>query len=134
MPLGDKEKEEIKALIDAGQPLPDKYRALVFAEPRETELIWPGKTSEVTNVVLPFQSIEQIDEPRAEAGKLIERPHLTGGYILENEWQSSPTRKSRALELTTAPREYPAKGRYKIAVKVIDNFGNDTTKVVEVVV
>ena len=34
----------------------------------------------------------------------------------------------------SAPHEYPRKGRYKIAVKVIDIFGNDTTKVVEVTV
>jgi DNA methylase len=38
----------------------------LFADPHEAELIWPGKTSEVTSVVLPFQSIEQIDEPRLE--------------------------------------------------------------------
>lgn len=58
----------------------------------------------------------------------------TGGYIFENEWQSFRTRKDRMLELTSAPHEYPKKGRYKIAVKVIDIFGNDTTKVVEVTV
>lgn len=66
--LSDEERAEVKALIDAGQPLPDKYRFRLFADAREAELIWPGKTSEVTNVVLPFQSIEQIDEPRAESG------------------------------------------------------------------
>ncbi len=58
----------------------------------------------------------------------------TGGYIFENEWQCFRTRKDRTLELTSAPHEYAAKGRYKIAVKVIDIFGNDTTKVVEVTV
>jgi adenine-specific DNA-methyltransferase len=31
-----------------------------------------------------------------------------------------------------AAHEYPVKGRYKIAVKVIDIFGKETTKVVEV--
>src|SRR5215210_6486727 len=67
MQLSDKEKEEIKALIDRGEPLPAKYRHVLFTEPHEAELIWPGKTHEVTSVVLPFQSIEQIDEPRAEA-------------------------------------------------------------------
>lgn len=66
MQLTDSEKEEIKRLLDAGEPLPDKYRFSLFREPRETELIWPGKTREVTNTVLPFQSIEQIDEPRSE--------------------------------------------------------------------
>jgi hypothetical protein len=30
------------------------------------ELVWNGKTNEVSNVVLPFQVIEQVDEPRAE--------------------------------------------------------------------
>jgi hypothetical protein len=66
MSLTDREKEQLKAMIDAGEPLPPKYRAQLFADPHEAELIWPGKTSEVTSVVLPFQSIEQIDEPRAE--------------------------------------------------------------------
>src|ERR1700680_4236806 len=66
MNLTDWEKEQLRAMIDAGQPLPSRYRAMLFAEPQETELIWPGKTAEVTNVVLPFQSIEQIDEARAE--------------------------------------------------------------------
>jgi hypothetical protein len=56
----------------------------------------------------------------------------TGNYIFENEWQSYRTRKNRALEFTSAKHEYKQKGRYKIAVKVIDIFGNDTTKVVEV--
>ncbi len=52
--------------------------------------------------------------------------------IFENEGQSCRTRKNHVLELTSAPHEYPAKGKYKVAVKVIDIFGNDTTKVVEV--
>ena len=30
------------------------------------ELVWNGKTNEVCNIVLPFQTIEQVDEPRAE--------------------------------------------------------------------
>jgi hypothetical protein len=63
------ERDEAKRLIDLGEPLPEKFRWKLFAEPRETELIWPGKTGEVTNVVLPFQTIEQIDEPRAELGE-----------------------------------------------------------------
>jgi hypothetical protein len=58
----------------------------------------------------------------------------TGGYIFENEWQSFRTRKDRMFEQTSAAHEYARKGRYKIGVKVIDIFGNDTTKVVEVTV
>jgi len=56
----------------------------------------------------------------------------TGDYIFENEWQSFRTRKNRNLELKSAYFEYPGKGRYKIAVKVVDIFGNDTMKVVDV--
>ncbi len=69
MKLTDDEKREILRLIDAGKPLPDKYRFLLFDDKREVELIWNGKTSDVTNIVLPFQVIEQVDEPRSEAAK-----------------------------------------------------------------
>ncbi|MEI7868142.1 MAG: site-specific DNA-methyltransferase [Candidatus Methylumidiphilus sp.] len=60
------EKQEILRFLEAGKPLPDKYRFLLFDEKREVELVWNGKTNEVCNVVLPFQVIEQVDEPRAE--------------------------------------------------------------------
>jgi adenine-specific DNA-methyltransferase len=59
---------------DADKPLPDKYRFLLFEDKREVELVWNGKTSEVCNLVLPFQVIEQVDEPRAESTK--ETPSL----------------------------------------------------------
>lgn len=67
MNLTPEERDLIKDLLDRGEPLPDDYRFRLFKEPREAELIWPGKTHEVTQAVLPFQSIEQIDEPRVEA-------------------------------------------------------------------
>ncbi len=58
----------------------------------------------------------------------------TGAYIFENEWQSFRTRQDRDLELTTARHTYPRPGRYTIAVKVIDIFGNDTMTLVPVTV
>ncbi|WP_281023690.1 site-specific DNA-methyltransferase [Minwuia sp. IMCC3009] len=64
--LTEQEQQEIIRFIEAGKPLPDKYRFLLFDDKREVELVWNGKTNEVTNVVLPFQTIEQVDEPRAE--------------------------------------------------------------------
>jgi DNA modification methylase len=64
--LSDNEKRDIAKFIEAGKPLPDKYRFLLFEDKREVELVWNGKTNEVTNVVLPFQTIEQVDEPRSE--------------------------------------------------------------------
>jgi site-specific DNA-methyltransferase (adenine-specific)/adenine-specific DNA-methyltransferase len=60
-----------------------------------------------------------VDEPEFEEC-------WTGGYIFENEWQSFRTRKSRNLELISAPHTYTQAGRYTVAVKVIDIFGNDT--------
>ena len=64
--LTEPEQQEIARYIAAGKPLPDKYRFLLFEDKREVELVWNGKTSEVCNIVLPFQVIEQVDEPRAE--------------------------------------------------------------------
>jgi site-specific DNA-methyltransferase (adenine-specific)/adenine-specific DNA-methyltransferase len=56
----------------------------------------------------------------------------TGGYIFENEWQSFRTRQNRDLELKTAVHTYDRTGRYTVAVKVIDIFGNDTMTLVPV--
>ncbi|MBI2779087.1 MAG: site-specific DNA-methyltransferase [Gammaproteobacteria bacterium] len=64
--LTEQEQQEIIRHLEAGKPLPDKYRFLLFDDKREVELVWNGKTGEVCNVVLPFQVIEQVDEPRAE--------------------------------------------------------------------
>ena len=64
--LTEQEQQEIIRFIEADKPLPDKYRFLLFDEKREVELVWNGKTSEVCNIVLPFQVIEHVDEPRAE--------------------------------------------------------------------
>ena len=64
--LSDAEKRDLMALIQAGKPLPDKYRFLLFEDKREVELVWNGKSREVCNIVLPFQTLEHIDEPRKE--------------------------------------------------------------------
>lgn len=66
MELTDNEKRDVIKYIEAGKPLPDKYRFLLFDDKKQVELVWNGKTNEVTNVVLPFQVIEQVDEPREE--------------------------------------------------------------------
>ena len=66
MILSDNEKRDVIKYLEAGKPLPEKYRFLLFDDDREVELVWNGKTNEITNVVLPFQIIEQIDEPRSD--------------------------------------------------------------------
>ena len=57
----------------------------------------------------------------------------TGDYIFENEWQSFRTKKDRSLELTSVAHECEP-GRRKLAVKVVDIFGNDTMTIAEVTV
>ena len=65
--LSDSEKRDLIALIQAGKPLPDKYRFVLFEDKREVELVWNGKTRDVCTTVLPFQTLEHVDEPRPEA-------------------------------------------------------------------
>jgi len=55
-----------------------------------------------------------------------------GELVFQNDWQTFRTKKNPKLELETPPHQYPKKGKYQILVKVIDIFGNDTSKVVEV--
>lgn len=65
--LSDAEKRDLIKLIGEGKTLPEKYRFLLFADKREVELVWNGKTREVCTAILPFQTLEHIDEPRKEA-------------------------------------------------------------------
>ncbi len=64
--LTDAERRDLIKLIERGDYLPEKYRYLLFKDKREVELIWNGKTRDVTTAVLPFQTLEHIDEPRKE--------------------------------------------------------------------
>ncbi len=93
MELTDRDKEIIKDCIDRGEPLPAKYKLMLFADAPDVELIWQGKTSEVTNAVLPFQTIEQIDEPRRQAERQVDnlfsadpRGRQSGGWTNKLIW------------------------------------------------
>ena len=70
MKLTDNEKRDIVKLIEQGKNIPEKYRFLLFDQSKQVELNWNGKSDDVTNVELPFQIIEQVDEPRTEKVKL----------------------------------------------------------------
>ena len=65
--LTEKEKRAALKCLEEGKPLPEKYRFLLFEDKGEVELLWNGKNSEITNIVLPFQTIEIVDEPREES-------------------------------------------------------------------
>ncbi|WP_372827317.1 hypothetical protein [Polaromonas sp.] len=68
--LTDAEKRDLTQLIQQGKPLPEKYRFILFEDKREVELVWNGKSRDVCTTVLPFQSLEHVDEPRKEAPEL----------------------------------------------------------------
>jgi site-specific DNA-methyltransferase (adenine-specific)/adenine-specific DNA-methyltransferase len=64
--LTDAEKRDLTERILAGKYLPEKYRFLLFEDKNEVELVWNGKSRDVCNTILPFQTLEHIDEPRKE--------------------------------------------------------------------
>ena len=86
--LNEQEQQEVIRFLEAGKSLPDKYRFLLFDDKREVELVWNGKTGDVCNVVLPFQTIEQIDEPRSEK-ELKLQPGFTVSKFLQYIWPLS---------------------------------------------
>ncbi len=77
-----------------------------------------------------FESKREIVRAKNEATGEMEEV-WTGDFIFENEWQSFRTKKDRTLELKT-PFHDCQPGRYKVAVKVVDIFGNDTMKIIDV--
>ncbi|MEB8488000.1 MULTISPECIES: DNA methyltransferase [Acidithiobacillus] len=64
--LSEAEQRDLVTLLQQGKALPEKYRFILFEDKREVELVWNGKTRDVCMTVLPFQTLEHIDEPRAE--------------------------------------------------------------------
>ncbi len=64
--LSEAEQRDLMTLIQQGKALPEKYRFILFEDKREVELVWNGKTRDVCTTVLPFQTLEHVDEPRTE--------------------------------------------------------------------
>ena len=67
--MTEQERNDIITLIKNGQTLPKSYLYKLFADEEDVFLFWNGRREEVTNIALPFHSIEHIDEPRKEAMK-----------------------------------------------------------------
>ena len=67
--LNESEKKDIIDLIKEGKKLPKEFIYKLFADEEDVFLFWNGRSEEVTRSVLPFHSIEHIDEPRKEATK-----------------------------------------------------------------
>jgi adenine specific DNA methylase Mod len=69
MNLSDNDKIHIIELIKAGEKLPKEFIYKLFSDEEDVFLFWNGRKEDVTNVALPFHSIEHIDEPRKEEKK-----------------------------------------------------------------
>jgi len=69
MTLTENDKNRIIELIRAGEKLPKEFICKLFADEEDVFLFWNGRKEDVTNVALPFHSIEHIDKPRKEAAK-----------------------------------------------------------------
>ena len=77
-----------------------------------------------------YESKQEIIKIKREDGKIEEQ--WTGNYVFENEWQTFRGKKEEnKIELKSSAKEI-IKGKIKVAVKVVDIFGNDTMKVMEV--
>lgn len=64
--MTDHEKNQIIELIKKGETLPKEFIYKLFADEEDVFLFWNGRKEDVTNIALPFHSIEHIDEPRKE--------------------------------------------------------------------
>src|SRR6185312_1436629 len=69
MNLNATDKSRIIELIKAGEKLPKEYIYKLFSDEEDVFLFWNGRKEDVTNIALPFHSIECIDEPRREREK-----------------------------------------------------------------
>jgi site-specific DNA-methyltransferase (adenine-specific)/adenine-specific DNA-methyltransferase len=108
------------------------YWAVDFNYESRKEIIKVPKGAGVTvQGTLPGQEASQ-RELALEPTEFEER--WTGAYIFENKWQSFRTRQNRDLELKSVEHTFDSAGRYTIAVKVIDIFGNDTMTLLRVTV
>jgi hypothetical protein len=102
------------------------YWAVDFDFESKREIIRVVKPKEKQAEITGLEKPEQLELPEYEEV-------WTGDYVFENEWQSFRTKKERNLEMTSVYHECPP-GRRKLAVKVVDIFGNDTMTIIDVTV
>jgi hypothetical protein len=118
----------VKIIVENGQ-------VVKMSKDKATELIEKEVLTKKWSDWIDYWAVDFDFASRREIIKVMEggeeKEVWTGDYIFDNEWQSFRTKKNRNLELTSAPKVVQ-KGTYKVAVKVVDIFGNDTTKVIDV--
>lgn len=97
-----------------------------------------GLTAQVTLKDFVIPNAELIpDDVRGKVGKWSDYiDYWAVDWDFHNDtfmqgWVAYRTRKDRSLLLTSDPHTYEKRGRYRVLVKVIDIFGNDTSQVFE---
>jgi DNA modification methylase len=117
-----------KAVVDQGQ-------VLLISKSKSGEISRENVTSKWEDWI-DYWSIDFNFESNPEIVRIVdgsgESEKATGRFVFENEWQSFRTPSDRTLELQSAWHTYEHPGTYSVAVKVIDIFGNDTTRVFKV--
>jgi SAM-dependent methyltransferase len=113
----------------------------------ETEVAIEGRTAQVKlrNFFIPNPELVP-DDLRAQVKKwsdwidywAVDWDFASAGSAqakedtFHNQWQSYRTRRHPSLVTESDPYTYQNPGTYKVLVKVVDIFGNDTTKLIEV--
>ena len=124
-------KKKSKVIIDKGQVVKVSKDKDGIAKREVLTKHWTDWI-DYWSVDFDFESKQEIMRVKNEdTGEVSEA--WSGEYVFENEWQSFRTKRDRTIELTSSYMECLA-GRRKVAVKVVDIFGNDTMKIVEVTV
>lgn len=114
---------------------------LRFHEVSYLELEPKVKGKEVSLKITDFQlspskELDEIKERIKSFSDLIDYWSIDWNYdgiTFRNQWQSYRMKKNPKLELE-AKNNYKENGKYKIMTKVVDVFGNDTNKFIEIVI
>jgi len=110
MSLTDREKEQLKAMIDAGEAIPARYRAELFAEPSEAKPARPGETAEAADVLrVSERRLQLIVEAAPNAVVMIDR---SGEIVMVNAQAERVFGYSRA-ELVGQPVEMLVPERFR---------------------
>ena len=84
---------------------------------------------------IDYWSVDFNYESKKEVIKVFEdneiKEYWTGNYVFENEWQSFRNIKNKEIEIRTSEKLIN-QNNTKVAVKVVDIFGNDTMKLLDV--
>ena len=131
------EKAEEKLKSGQSKVVIENGQVIKVWKDKETDIIEREVLTKKWSDWVDYWAVDFDFESKKEIIKVIdektkkEKEVWTGNYIFENEWQSFRTKKNRNLELISSYKEVP-KGKLKVAIKVVDIFGNDTTKIIRV--